>query len=238
MPGARPRRVVLLGPQALEITLGRVREELEREGVMPERAPVATVTAGWQEREGEGDVLDRELGGRGVGLALYARSERVAEEDPEFARAHREMQDRLKVLRRAYDIRLGHLIRAHHELLGVAGHGDDPVLARERDAALDAIRALDARHLERIREIRADLECAFDPSGREAIVRQRREVAEILRDVPAVAIAGGHVAALLNRLRLLDIGAALEGKVVMVTGASSGIGEAAARMIGEAGGTV
>lgn len=219
VPSGMPSRVVLLGPQTLEVTLGRVRAELEESGALPRDASIATVTAGWQERELEGDVLDAELDGRGVNLGLYRRFERVEREDPEYARAHRAAQDRLRLLRRAYNVRLAHMMEALAELGRLPDEAG--LLAPERAAALEGIRELDERHLARVTEIRAEFRRAHPPDGRDPPARQREEVAEILRDVAAVAVAGGHVATLLNRMRTFGVGAGLAGKIVIAWSAGA-----------------
>lgn len=56
---------------------------------------------------------------------------------------------------------------------------------------------------------------------RRSLIRHRREVADIIADSSALAIAGGHVAALLNRLRLLDVGGALGGVPVIAWSAGA-----------------
>lgn len=199
------RAVILLGPQAPDPTLGVVLADLESAGALAPDAPIATVTAGWREREGEPEIVP--LGDRPrVDLALYRRSEELAVADPELAAAHRETQARLKLLRRAYNVRLAALVAAHAELGDL--DGDDPVLAGERDDALEMLRALDRRHLERVAGIRAEYEARLRPQERPEVVRRREEIAAALGGAGAVAIAGGHVASLLNRLRgfgLLDL---------------------------------
>lgn len=217
--GRAPGRVVLLGPQALEVTLGRVRADLEGEGVLPRDGRIATVTAGWQERELEEEVLSAELEGRGVNLGLYGRFERLQDEDPEYVRAHRATQDRLRLLRRAYNIRLARLIEALTALERLPGEPE--LLQEERAAALDAIRELDDRHLARVVEVRAALARTHDPAEREAVARHREEVAAILDGAAAVAVAGGHVATLLNRMRTFGLERGLEGKVVIAWSAGA-----------------
>ena len=56
-------RAIVLGPQRLP-TLGSVARALD----LP--APVATVTAGWEERESDDAELDGLLGGRSANLRL------------------------------------------------------------------------------------------------------------------------------------------------------------------------
>ena len=65
--------LTLLGPQRFTPTLG---EAVARAGVT---GRLASVTAGWQEREAEDLELHEHLGERTENLMLYARSEDVLE---------------------------------------------------------------------------------------------------------------------------------------------------------------
>lgn len=192
-------RLTLLGPQRLAPTVAGTLASL----AVPGDAPVATVTAGWQEREPEDAELDQHLGGRTLNLALYRRVEQVFARDPEFQRAFQDRQARLRRMQVLYRVRLDAALSACHALFASAG--DDPPLAEEREAALEAVRELDRRHLERVRAVHGEFEARWRPGGREALAREREQVAGVLGRVAALAIAGGHVAILLNRLRLLDV---------------------------------
>ena len=75
--------VTLLGPQRFTPTLG---EAVARAGIS---GRLASVTAGWQEREAEDLELHEHLGERTLNLMLYARSEDAFERDPELAAAYR-----------------------------------------------------------------------------------------------------------------------------------------------------
>lgn len=100
---------MLLGPQRRP-TVDRVVRSLDIEG------PIATVTAGWQEREGDDIELDEQLGGRSVNLRLYERWGDIQERDHEFVAATRRRRDELLELRHTYVIRLGHALAAVHDL--------------------------------------------------------------------------------------------------------------------------
>src|SRR5207344_3072709 len=78
-------RVILLGPQRRP-TVDAVARSLDLDG------PVATITAGWREREPDDRELGTLLGGRAVNLALYRRWLDVQDRDPEYAAADRELQ--------------------------------------------------------------------------------------------------------------------------------------------------
>src|SRR5262245_17742581 len=86
-PAARPpRAVVLLGAQRFDPTLGAAVRALGVAG------PIATVTAGWQEREDEDKELDEHLGGATRNLRLHRRADEVFAQDPELHAAHRAKQ--------------------------------------------------------------------------------------------------------------------------------------------------
>jgi len=202
------RKVVLLGPQRHHPTLARV---LEEQGLHGE---IAVVTAGWQEREDEVEELEQHLGGRTVPLRLHARAQAVFAADPELSDRHRERQETLRRMQRLYDVRLSHAMAALAELEQRAG--DDEALALARADALKAVSELDREHLARLRETNERHAPRLALEQRPALAAQRREVAEILRNCETLAIAGGHVAVLLNRLRLFDVAGALQPKQPVV----------------------
>jgi hypothetical protein len=207
------RRVVLLGPQQPTPYLA---EEMRRLAVA---GPVATITAGWQERESEDDELDENLQGRSVNLQLYARAENVWAEDPDLGRAHREAQAMLRELRRVYNVRLVHAMeawRAVHEMDAPAA-----VIDPERKHALKVMGELDAHHRQRIVAVRARFFQTMDVAQRPAVARHRRELSRRLREVSVVAIAGGHIAILLNRLRLFGLDRHLAGKTLVAWSAGA-----------------
>ena len=194
-PGTAP--IVLCGPQRARVTAGHVVRRLAPEG------PIATITAGWREREREDAELDQVMGGRSVNLALYQRAERVWRAHPELREAHRTLQDRLRLLRRSYDIQLGRRMEAWSALEDL--DGDPAVLQPERADALDAIRRLDQRHLARVVELRDEYLAETRPFDHPIVQREREELAGILDRAKAVAIAGGHVAVLVNRCRMFGL---------------------------------
>lgn len=211
------RTVWLLGPQYQSPFL---RDVFPSFGV-PE-GPIATVTAGWQEREASGvelDELNRHLAGRAFDLELYRRAEGAFHADPELARAHREMQRRLRALTRIYDQRLSFLRESILWLLEESG--DSRLLDPEREHAFGQIRDLDAWHLKRIVEIRGEFEESFRPSERESVARERDTIARALSEAVALVIAGGHVAVLLNRLRLFGVQDLVAGKPVIAWSAGA-----------------
>lgn len=212
---AKTNRIVLLGPQRNAIT---VTEELDLLGVP---GKIATITAGWQEREAEDSELQDAIGHRAVNLALHARLDRVFALDPELFRAHRARQDKLRRLQDLYRVRLNAYIGAAQELFHHAAGDDDepaemePMLAVERADAVQTVQRLDAHHLAHIVAIHEAFEREIVPGKRPALVRERAEIAAIMDQCALVAIAGGHVATLLGRLRLLDVAAHFGAKPVL-----------------------
>lgn len=200
------RAIVLLGAQRFDPTLGEAVAELQVEG------RIATITAGWQEREEEDRDLDEHLGGRTVNLRLHARAEEVFRKDPELAAAHRERQAVLRHRQDFYRIRLEHALDAQHVIDNRAAPRD--ILQDEARASIAAIREIDRLHLERCARDRKEFDDRIRPADRAAVAEHRGEIAEILRGCDAIAIAGGHVASLLNRLRLFGIGELARGKIV------------------------
>ena len=190
------RTVILLGPQGHRST---VADHLAAQGI---HGRVATVTAGWQEREDEIHDLQTHLDGRSVSLRLHARADEIFRADPGLAELHHERQDRLRLLRRLYAIRLDHVMEAALTL--ARREGNEPILEQQRAAAVAAVRALDIEHRDAIREIHAEFDERLALDQHHEVMRHREEISQLLNDVEAIAIAGGHVAVLLNRLRLFD----------------------------------
>jgi hypothetical protein len=200
------RGVVLLGAQRFEPTLGEAVAELGVKG------KIAAITAGWQEREEEDDDLKEHLGGRSVNLSLHARAEEVFRKDPEFAAVHRERQAILRHRQDFYRIRLQHALDAQH-VIDTRSAPED-ILEDEARASIEAIKEIDRVHLERCTRDWAEFDEKYKPLDRPAVKEQLAEIESIVADCEAIAIAGGHVASLLNRLRLFDIRSLARGKYV------------------------
>jgi len=99
-----------------------------------------------------------------------------------------------------YRIRLESLVEAAR---AVARRSPDAAtLAEEWQLSLEAVRALDRQHLARVEEVYAEFETAWAPSEREPVAKHQAEVAAAVAGCAALIIAGGHVAVLVNRLKL------------------------------------
>ncbi len=205
----------LLGPQRHKPSLAEAARAL---GV-DEGAKIATITAGWLEREREDRELDEHFGGRTVNLDLWARSETVLLRDPELEQA---LKDRLLLLRELqalYRVRLGHAMAACMQLLQRSGN--EAPLRDERAAAIDAVRALDEEHLRRVAEVHQRFDARWQPRERPAVAHEREQIEALVAGTAAFAIAGGQVAVLLNRLRLFDLPAMLKGATVLAWSAGA-----------------
>ncbi len=206
------RTVILLGPQGHHSTIAEHLAAHDIDG------RIATVTAGWQEREDEIHELQTHLDGRSVSLRLHARADEIFQADPALAELHHERQNRLQLLRRLYAIRLDHVMEAALTL--ARREGSEPILEQQRAAAVAAVRALDIEHRDAIRDIHTEFDERLLLDEHPEVMRHREEISQLVNDVQAIAIAGGHVAVLLNRLRLFD-GPRL-GKSLPIIGWSAG----------------
>jgi hypothetical protein len=202
------KSLTLLGPQRLTPTLP---EAIAAIGVdlSPGQPPLATVTAGWQEREDDDADLVAALLGNTVNLQLYARVADVFERDPELAQAHRERGQRLQDIQALYEVRLGHAMDAVYEILRHTGEGW--LLDDEVESALDAVRALDRRVLALNAEVTSEFLTTWRPAERDVVAFHRAQVADVLREASGLAIAGGQVPTLLNRLKLLGVADHVDG---------------------------
>jgi hypothetical protein len=193
-----------MGPQRLAPIVDQALDLLAVSG------QVAVITAGWQEREPEDDELKAALGGRpGVNLMLHARGDAAYRDDKELFTSHRAKQDKLRHLQELYRRRLAHTMAAARQMQSFdeedAAVASPELVAAHLDSAIDAVRRLDDEHTALVRAIETEFETSFRPSQRPVVVHHRREIEEILSQCSAVAIAGGHVPALLNKLRLFDM---------------------------------
>ena len=120
--------VILLGPQR---HVRIVRAAIET--LVPEHrsGPIAAVTAGWEEREAEDQELRQHVARPFVNLGVWARVERIFEQDQELLAAMRQRHDTLRSLQELYRLRLSGLMDATHELFRRVG--DENLLAPERE---------------------------------------------------------------------------------------------------------
>jgi hypothetical protein len=205
--------VLILGPQVRQPNL---REALQRAGL---GGPIASITAGWQEREGELGALEEHLGRRVQDLRLYERTEGVFAHDPPLHEAYRQRQADLRRLQDIYRARLAHAKAAARETFAAQ---DESELGRwARRDAIAALRRLDATHLRMIERVHERFAKQWSASLRPLVARQQAEIQHLIDGAAVVCIAGGHVAVLLNRLRLFDMQRLLRGKPVVAWSAGA-----------------
>ena len=212
-PGPTNPPLVLLGPQRLRPNLADAFDHLQVEG------SIAAVTAGWQEREGEVEEMREHVDRPVENLMLHARAEALFAADEELATAYTERQRTLITLQRLYRARLSHVLAAAKETFSL--RAEPELLLPERKAAINAVRRLDAHHLRRVRQVHKEFEEEHQPWSHPALVEERASIAEQLEGAAALAIAGGHVATLLNRLRLFGVLELTEGLPIVAWSAGA-----------------
>ena len=191
----------LLGPQ---YRIPNLRACLDGLGIA---GPLVVITAGWQEREGEIEELCAHVGGAVADLSLYARGEQVYADDAPLAAAHHERQLLLQEMQEHYRLRLAALMQVVQELEALPG--DSPALRRARRAALGDVRRLDREHLGAVVREQHAFTQRWQPPRRAVVAPHAAALAAAIAQAAAVLVAGGHVAVLLNRIRLFDLGGAL-----------------------------
>ncbi|PRQ02977.1 hypothetical protein ENSA5_19160 [Enhygromyxa salina] len=188
---------MLLGAQRFDSTLGSVVRGIACEG------PIAIITAGWREREDEDGELRAHLECETVNLNLYQRASDVWRRDPELRQAHRAKQTTLRHKQDFYRIRLEYELEANHVIR--QRRAPPEILAEEEAASLAAVRILDAYHLDQIRQLHEKFEAEVGLATRPVVAEHREQLAEQLAGCKGIAIAGGHVASMLNRMRLFGL---------------------------------
>lgn len=182
----------LLGPQRFLTTAGTVARDLAPEG------RIATVTAGWREREADDAELHDVMRGDTWNLRLYTRLLDVLSRDDRFAGAARTFNEAVDELAGLYSLRL------QRTLDTVYAAARRTVRAELSDAALSdgvaSLKAVDEWYLTQLEVLREDL--AGPTVESELVAFHRVEVRGIVGGSALVAIAGGHVGVLLRCLQL------------------------------------
>ena len=198
---AADARVVLLGPQRVDAD---ARRRARASSASTGRS--RPITAGWQEREADDDEPARapRRAARSTSR-LHARAEEVFASDPELAAAHRARQaapappagllPHPPRARRSTPRARSRRATSSPSILERRGARVD---RRGPPARRDPPRALHARSTP------SSTRSWRPPSARRSRATARAR-AQIVDDCDALVIAGGHVASLLNRLRLFDV---------------------------------
>jgi hypothetical protein len=193
---------VLLGP----VTDGApVAAELTALGV---EGPVALVTAGWEEGERNEAELNRALGGVTRNLGLFGRRLDIMESDPEYAAADRALRALVADVREVYLVQLRYALRG---LDAVRQHAAKArrLAGGELDEAVETVRGIDERYSSRLAQAHDEFYDTMRPHERTVIAGHRAQVASIVGECAAVAVAGGHVGVLTESLHLSNLGAVI-----------------------------
>jgi hypothetical protein len=207
------RTVAFLGPQYVLADVGRVL------GVLGIRDRVALVTAGWQERESDDAALTAGFGVPSVNLRLHARAEEVFSSDADLTAAYQKRQETLRHLQDFYRLRLDYDDEAAHAIS--VRQVEAELLAQEARVTLEGFRRMDQDHLERCSAIHRQFETAWKLAERPSIAKHRAQIRADLDSASALVIAGGHVASLLNRLKLFDVLGLSDGKPIIAWSAGA-----------------
>ena len=192
--------VILLGPQR---HVPIVKQAIETLVPRAASAPVAVVTAGWEEREAEDQELRDHVQRPVVNLGIWGRVERILESDPQLLAAMRQRHDTLRSVQELYRLRLQGLMEASLELF--RRNGDETLLVPERADAIAMLQQLDEQHVRRVAAVHAEFDARWRPHERPAVQREKRSIHDQLAPASCLLIAGGHIAVLLHRLRLFDV---------------------------------
>jgi hypothetical protein len=169
--------------------------------------PVATVTAGWREREPDDAELTAAVGGGAVNLRLYRRWRDVQDRDPEYAAGERALAGTLAELQDLYLLRLDYAMQAVYAVQRRWSGG-------ALEEAVAAVRELDAAHLRQVNQARLEFFERLPPHERPAIAGHRAEVSAVLADAAALVVAGGHVGVLAEVLHLFNLAAVVRSPVI------------------------
>lgn len=203
----------MLGPQTPHPNLASALEQISFEG------PIVTITAGWHDSEGEVETIQSDIGRPVQDLGIYSSAEEVFAHEPELQELKRERQDKLQALQKLYRIRLQATLSAARKLLN--SDGDAELLRLEQRAAITQVRALDRHHLRRISAIHEDFAIRRRQMELPFATDKRDEICERVRDAGLILIAGGHVAVLLNRIRLFRLAPLLADKPIIAWSAGA-----------------
>jgi hypothetical protein len=203
----------MLGPQLPETNVRQAMETLSFSG------PIVSITAGWRDSEGEVEDLQADIGHPIEDLMIYHRAEDIFAREHELRTLQRERQDQLLELQRLYRIRLTPAMQAARSLLRDQGPPD--LLRLEQRAAISQVRALDRHHVARIAAIHHEFDVRRAVLKIPTATAQRDKVLEKVASAGVVLIAGGHVAVLLNRMRLFRLSDSLLNKPVIAWSAGA-----------------
>jgi hypothetical protein len=208
------KKRLLLGPQRPVTNLGDAVRAAELPG-----GPVAVVSAGWQEAEGDIDDVQQLLRQPLVDLRLYQRADEIFATQLPLHDIYRSRQDQLKELQRLYRLRLRQLMIAAR--LTFRAEGDPEMISAEQKHALSQLQALDRHHLNRVQQISRSFDQQLDALAPDQLAAQSEQVAKTVSDCETILITGGNVLVLLNRMRLFGVDRLLADKHVVAWSAGA-----------------
>jgi peptidase E len=129
--------------------------------------------------------------------------------------------EQVKHMQEIYRLRLTHYMHGLHELQARRKDLPEDLIDPELEHAFEMVRALDSRHLAAIKAVHEAFRARWEPEKRDNVMDHYYELTETLERCGAVIIAGGHVAVLLNRLRLLKLEPFLREKPVIAWSAGA-----------------
>jgi hypothetical protein len=204
---------ILLGPQSPTPNVRQAADAIGADG------PAVVITAGWRDSEGEIGDLREQLGRPLEDLKIYQRAEAIFAAEPVLRELKRERQDKLRKLQELYRLRLRPTLQAARRLM--RAEADPNLLLVEQRAAIAQVRALDRHHLRRIQSIHKDFNQRRSQLDLPKVTAERDRVQEQIAGAGLVLIAGGHVAVLLNRMRLFQLAGELARKPLIAWSAGA-----------------
>ncbi|MEO7070182.1 MAG: hypothetical protein ABI131_06785 [Nostocoides sp.] len=197
-PASTSPRTLLLGPQRFKQTATTALRSLATDG------PVATINAGWEEREDEVGELDLALDGRAHHLRLYHRMLDVLEKDPPFAAAALAFRDRHDELLSLYRLRLQYALDGAYAVQRRRADPGDTAYGA-LDDAIEVVRHVDAWYLAQLASLYEDADLVDRAVVSDVIGWHRGEIAAALATAAALVLPGGDIRSLLRTLRLFQI---------------------------------
>ena len=204
---------IMLGPQSPHSNLKNAID------LLPVKGPVVSITAGWRDSEAETDELQSAIGCPIEDLNLYRHAEEIFAREAELHALQRERQDQLLELQRLYRIRLTPAMTAARKLLREKGESD--LLRFEQRAAIAQVRALDRHHVQRISATHQGFDKRRAMLDIPSAAALQQSLAQKVAQAGLVLIAGGHVAILINRIRLFRLGEVLMQKPIIAWSAGA-----------------
>ena len=197
---------VLLGPQRFRMTAGAVASAVAPQGT------VATVTAGWRDREKDDAELHDVLGGRSHNLHLFTRLGHVIRHDRDFATAASAYNRAVDEASGLYLLRLQHALDTVYATMRRSARQD--LVDSSLRAGMQSVRDIDEWYLWVLAELEGELRAHGGVDTSDVIAQHRGEVGEALAGAALLAIAGGHVSMLIRCLRLFSVEPAPELPVI------------------------